>query len=106
MMSRQDRVIVERFKALVSQQVRVREVLVFGSRARGDAGPESDLDLLVVVDSLDRAVENYVSECAWEAGFPEDVVLTPVTVTSDTLHNSPMKESVFVKNIYRDGIRI
>lgn len=29
---------------------RPRRVIVFGSRARGDAGPDSDTDLLVVLD--------------------------------------------------------
>ncbi|MBI3924871.1 MAG: nucleotidyltransferase domain-containing protein, partial [Armatimonadetes bacterium] len=32
---------------------RLRELRVFGSRARGDAGVESDLDLLVLVDRED-----------------------------------------------------
>jgi uncharacterized protein len=27
-----------------------RRVILFGSRARGDAGPDSDIDLLVIVD--------------------------------------------------------
>ena len=29
---------------------RVREIVLFGSRARGDAAPDSDYDVLVVVD--------------------------------------------------------
>ncbi|MBM4066851.1 MAG: nucleotidyltransferase domain-containing protein, partial [Planctomycetes bacterium] len=44
--------IIEKFKALVSMRVKVHEVRVFGSRARGDATEESDLDVLVVVDYL------------------------------------------------------
>lgn len=34
---------------------RIREVRVFGSRARGDTRPASDLDLFVLVDRDDRA---------------------------------------------------
>lgn len=46
--------IVETFKQLVTRQVKVHEVRVFGSRARGDATEYSDLDVLVVVDQLDH----------------------------------------------------
>ncbi|HLG31273.1 MAG TPA: nucleotidyltransferase domain-containing protein [Candidatus Brocadiales bacterium] len=98
--------IVERFKELVSRKVKIHELKVYGSRARGDASPESDLDLLVVVEQLDHSIERYISDCAWEAGFPEDVIVMPVAISLDTLRNSPIKESVFIKNVYREGIAV
>jgi predicted nucleotidyltransferase len=81
--------IVEQFKQLVLQRVKVHEVRVFGSRARGDAAIDSDLDVLVVVDHLDHDTEKYISDCAWEAGFPEDIIIMPIAVTLDTLKNHP-----------------
>jgi predicted nucleotidyltransferase len=39
--------------ALAGVQPRPGRVLLFGSRARGDARPDSDLDLLVVVGEKD-----------------------------------------------------
>ncbi len=96
--------IVEKFKQLVSQRVKVHEVRVFGSRARGDAAEDSDLDVLVVVDQLDHATEKYISDCAWEAGFPSDIVIMPVAITLDTLKNSPLRESVFIRTVYREGV--
>lgn len=98
--------VVERFKALVSQKVKVHEIRVFGSRARGDATSDSDLDVLVVVDSLNHETEKYISDCAWEAGFPEDIIIVPVAVSLDTLRNSPIKESVFIKTVYREGVSL
>lgn len=96
--------IVEKFKQLVSQRVKVHEVRVFGSRARGDATEDSDLDVLVVVDQLDHATEKHISDCAWEAGFPADIVIMPVAITLDTLKNSPLRESVFIRSVYREGV--
>jgi predicted nucleotidyltransferase len=37
---------------------------LFGSRARGDADPDSDMDVLVIVDDLSPELEDYISECA------------------------------------------
>ncbi len=96
--------IAEKFKQLVSQRVKVFEVRVFGSRARGDAAEESDLDLLVVVDKLDHSTDKYVSECAWEAGFPDDIVVMPIVITQDALKNSPLRESVFIRAVYQEGV--
>lgn len=98
--------IVETFKELVSQRVTVLEVRVFGSRARGDASEDSDLDVLVVVDHLDHEIDKYISECAWEAGFPEDIVLMPMAISIDNLKNSPLRESVFIRNVYREGVGV
>ena len=105
-MNDKDLHIVERFKELVSRKVKIHELQVFGSRTRGDASPESDLDLLVVVEQLDHSIERYISDCAWEAGFPEDVIVMPVARSLDTLRNSPIRESVFIKNVIREGIAV
>lgn len=105
-MREKERKIVETFKRLVSRRVAVHEVRAFGSRVRGDASEDSDLDVLIVVDRLDHEIETYISECAWEAGFPEDIVLMPVTITLDTLENSPLRESVFIRTVYREGVGV
>lgn len=83
-MKKRDLKIVEKFRALVSQKVKVHELRIFGSRARGDAVAESDLDVLIVVNHLDHSIERYISNCAWEAGFPEDIVVMPVAISIDT----------------------
>lgn len=84
----------------------VHEVRVFGSRARGDASEDSDLDVLIVVDRLDHEIDTYISECAWEAGFPEDIVLVLMAITLTTLRDSPLRESVFIRNVYREGVGV
>jgi predicted nucleotidyltransferase len=35
------------------------DVILFGSRARGEAGPDSDLDLLVIEPDFGRRMEEY-----------------------------------------------
>jgi len=36
---------------------RIRQVVLFGSKARGDAGADSDLDVLVIVDRYDPQLD-------------------------------------------------
>ena len=105
-MQGKDLKVIERFKSLISQRVKVHEIRVFGSRARGAVTEESDLDVLVVVENLDHEIERYISDCAWEAGFSEDIVVMPVAISLDTLRNSPLRESVLIKSVYREGVAV
>jgi len=95
---------VSKFKSLVTKKVSLRDLRVFGSRARGEAKPSSDLDVFVVVDYLDVDTEKYITDCAWEAGFPEDILIVPVVLTTNQLVESPIRESAFIKNIQKEGI--
>ncbi|KJU87733.1 DNA polymerase beta domain-containing protein region [Candidatus Magnetobacterium bavaricum] len=98
--------IIDRFKALLSGRVTVCEIRVFGSRARGDSTQYSDLDVLVVVDKYNPHTDNVISDCAWEAGFPDDIVIVPIVITTDDLESSPIRESSFIRNVYIEGVLV
>jgi predicted nucleotidyltransferase len=56
------------------------KIVIFGSYARGDAGPNSDLDILIVKEINDRPVlrRRKVLQLLKGAGVPKDIfVLTP-----------------------------
>lgn len=66
-------------------------LILFGSRARGDADTESDYDVLVIVDHLDRQLRMTISRCAWEAGFEDCLLIVPVAVTKEEIEQSPFR---------------
>jgi len=67
-------VITERLQKKMSAEC----IFLFGSAARGDAGPDSDLDFLVVIPQSDasRYQRAVVARCAiGKIGIPLDVVV-------------------------------
>jgi uncharacterized protein UPF0158/nucleotidyltransferase-like protein len=65
---------------------RLRSVLLFGSWARGDAHPESDIDLLVVLDRVESVWDELrqMDPILWRHSFANDTVVTALPVASDT----------------------
>jgi predicted nucleotidyltransferase len=107
MIAEQDRVVVERFQKLMLERgVLLHSLTLFGSRARGDHDPDSDYDVLVVVDQLDDAVHKTISHCAWEAGFDDCLLIVPVVVTKDEIENSPFRSSLLMQAVREEGITI
>jgi predicted nucleotidyltransferase len=66
---------------------RYRRVLLFGSWARGDAHPESDIDVLVVLDRVESPWEELrrMDEILWRHSYRADVVICAVPVGEDEL---------------------
>jgi len=57
------------------------KVIMFGSQARGDATRESDIDLLVIVPSLNNPIRKKISHATWEVGFEAGKVISAVPTT-------------------------
>jgi predicted nucleotidyltransferase len=53
-MNRFEKQILETFAYLVRKKVSIHSIVLFGSRARGDAEIDSDMDVLVIVDDLTK----------------------------------------------------
>lgn len=66
---------------------RLERVILFGSQARGDAGPESDIDLLVVLEDTASPWEEWrrIGEILWKHSFENDTVVTSLPVSADRL---------------------
>jgi predicted nucleotidyltransferase len=77
MITASDRSIVEELKNRILSQdgVRIKKVILFGSRAAGTAGPDSDFDLLVIeagpVSKRDEALR--LRRAIGELPYPVDV---------------------------------
>lgn len=104
MMSHRDFQILETFSARVRQHFPEARIWAFGSRARGDATWDSDLDVCVVVEELSYQDRHTIWHIAWEVGFENELIVTTVCFTSEEFEHGPCSESPLVLNILREGV--
>ena len=83
------------------------EVILFGSTARGEYGPASDIDLLVLLPfDPDIAVEERVFDLAYDVELAHGVVFG-IIVYSKSFWNSELARVMPLhKNIDREGVGV
>jgi uncharacterized protein len=83
---------------------RLRELRLFGSYARGEAGEDSDIDVLVLVDGLtDLEIGVAAGEVAYiaiETGLP----LAPLPMSTDRLELLRRSERLLARDLDEEGI--
>ena len=106
MLSTEDRKIVTEFKRRLAAVLPVLDVRVFGSRARGEVSPDSDLDVFIEVENCTPDQRQLINELAWEVGFELDRVISPLVATPDHLEHGPLGASPLMLQIEREGIAV
>ena len=77
-------------------------VILYGSQARGEAIPDSDIDVLVVLPDLEKETLDIVFEVAWEVGFEAGQVISVTPTTHEEMDR--LTASPFFQAVQKEGI--
>lgn len=105
-MNSNDLRILRLFTEKVREHFPTAEVRLFGSRARDDAAPESDMDVCVILDKLDRNARDLISHIAWEVGYENGIVIATMKYEHNDFVNGPRSASPLVKTILQEGVLV
>jgi len=96
---------LRQLRTKLQERLSVSRLVLFGSRARGDADPDSDLDVLVILNTaVDREADDYVNDCAWEVGLAHGIVVVPVTVERHEWEEGLLSSSLLAIAVGREGV--
>ena len=94
-MTEDDMRIFQLLAARIRERFPEARIWVFGSRARGDATWDSDFDTCGVLDHLDAAADEALSDIAWEVGFEHGRVITVLPFSGEDFERGPSRRAAW-----------
>lgn len=83
---------------------RVIDSVLFGSKARGDSEPDSDIDILLIVDCDDWRFRHQISDIASSIALDYDVLIGSFVIARDRWEMMKRERFSLYENVARDGI--
>ena len=107
-LTEQEQRAVGRFAATLRERwgSEILEIHLFGSKARGDAGPESDIDLLIVTERNDWKLKDEIGRVATAILLSEGIYLSIKVLGRALYQRLVALEAPFIKNVLREGVAV
>ena len=87
------------------EQYGVKEVILFGSYARGEATEESDIDLLIISETKERFFNRQATVRRLLRDLKRGIPVSPIVLTPAEIENRKKRGDHFIKEIIETGIR-
>ena len=84
----------------------VHEMLIYGSKARGQAHSESDLDVLLIVKNKSARQKKLLRRIGYMLAATSDVLPSIIAYTEDEWESRKQSGSSFRQAVDRDGVRV
>lgn len=86
----------------------LRQIILYGSYARGDFHPDSDIDIMILLDLSDIDIKKYrhqLSDMTFDFNMDYDVDIKPIA-KSEEHYRKWVDNYPFYSNVNREGVRL
>ncbi len=84
----------------------VERMLIYGSKARGEAGPDSDLDVLLIVRNEAAGQKRHLRRIGYLLAAESDVVPSILAYTVDEWEKRKQSGSPFRRSVEKDKVQV
>jgi predicted nucleotidyltransferase len=94
-------------KRRVSALYDVRQYILFGSKARGDATPDTDIDLLIITGrELEHGERHRISDILTDINLEYDTLYSSIAVDAETWNSKLYSFYPIHVNVEREGMLV
>ncbi|MEA1964428.1 MAG: nucleotidyltransferase domain-containing protein [Candidatus Aerophobetes bacterium] len=101
-----DRVIAKFMRDSNNLKENIEEIYLFGSRVREEERPDSDYDLLIVVNRAGREFREKIYEVVLDILLETGKLLSLKILSSEEFRKLSKLRTPFMENILKEGIKI
>ena len=105
-----EQAMIDDFKTILLKTLKDEVVLIrlFGSKARGDYHPNSDMDLLVILRHKNRKIDEKLSEVEWEIleKYNFQSYISVAAYSQKEFEGFNRLETPFSQNVTKEGISL
>jgi len=109
-MNEKDKEIISELKHRLTDDIltHLKKLIIFGSRARGEAAEDSDIDILAVVTEkspdMEKKLEDIAYAVMWDYDFKP---IISIKVTSESRFNEALAKGFsFYRHIEKEGVSV
>jgi predicted nucleotidyltransferase len=91
-------------RALALPAIQIETIILFGSKARGDSSPESDMDLMIILDDAALPQQEPLYALTFDVLLESGVYISTQVMSADLFRQLPIRRPLFYANLIRDGV--
>lgn len=110
MISSNDKALILEFKTKLPQGIlsHLKKLIIYGSRVRGDASLDSDLDIVALVDKKNSDIEKKIDDIAYQVMWDHDFrpIISLKVFAEKQFYDAVKKGFSFYQHVAKEGIAV
>jgi predicted nucleotidyltransferase len=84
----------------------VLQIILFGSKARGDSNADSDVDVLILANEENRRLQERINIIASQISLDNDILFNPLLIANARWAQMVNERFSICRNVERDGVML
>lgn len=105
-LSKKEKNLLHKIKEKVKKIAPDGTVILFGSRARIEAAPDSDWDILILTERVTPKLEHEISVVLYELELEENIIINPLILPKKEWNNGLYLTHPIHKEVETEGISL